>query len=124
MQVAVARQLYVAKDKAEAAAALQRAAEYTRRTVDVSLAPGATAGSHVLSYAGTPGATEANALYDTADAICEKLHAHRRAGVDYVLLTMHGGKEQLRRVARDIMPAFAARPARQTAGSTSETSPA
>jgi hypothetical protein len=26
--------------------------------------------------------------------------------VEYVLLTMHGGKEQLRRVAREIMPAF------------------
>jgi alkanesulfonate monooxygenase SsuD/methylene tetrahydromethanopterin reductase-like flavin-dependent oxidoreductase (luciferase family) len=115
--VAVARQLNVAKDKAEAQAALRRAADYTRRTVDVSLAPGAITGSHVLSYAGTPGGTEANALYDTADAICEKLEQHRKAGVDYVLLTMHGGKEQLRRVAREIMPAFAApRPREATAG--------
>src|SRR5262249_31216649 len=75
--VAVARQLYVAKDKAEADAALRRAADYTKRTVDVSFAPGATTGSHVLSYAGTPGATEANALYDTAEAICDTLEAHR-----------------------------------------------
>jgi hypothetical protein len=37
--------------------------------------------------------------------------------VDYVLLTMHGGKEQLRRVAREIMPAFATpRPREATAG--------
>ena len=40
MNVAVARQLYVAKDKAEAAAALERAAQYTKRTVDVSRAAG------------------------------------------------------------------------------------
>src|SRR6476661_471983 len=63
MNVAVARQLYVAKDKAEAAAALERAAENTKRTVDVSRLPGGKSGSHVLSYAATPGATEANALY-------------------------------------------------------------
>jgi alkanesulfonate monooxygenase SsuD/methylene tetrahydromethanopterin reductase-like flavin-dependent oxidoreductase (luciferase family) len=107
MQVAVARQMYVAQDKAEAAAALKRAAEHTRRTVDVSRLPGGKSGSHVLSYADTAGATEANALYDTPDRICEQLEAHRKAGVAYVLLTMHGGIEQLRRVARDIMPAFA-----------------
>src|ERR1700751_974681 len=36
MQVTVARQLYVAKDKADKEAALVRQAEYTKRTVDVS----------------------------------------------------------------------------------------
>jgi alkanesulfonate monooxygenase SsuD/methylene tetrahydromethanopterin reductase-like flavin-dependent oxidoreductase (luciferase family) len=112
-QVAVARQCYVAKDKAEAQAALERAAEYTQRTVDVSRLPGSAAGSHVLSYANTPGATEANALYDTPDEICASLEAHRKAGVAYVLLTMHGGKEQLRRFARDVMPMFAEQRTRQ-----------
>jgi alkanesulfonate monooxygenase SsuD/methylene tetrahydromethanopterin reductase-like flavin-dependent oxidoreductase (luciferase family) len=108
MQVAVARQVYVAKDQAEAETALERAAQYTQRTVDVSRTPGArVAGSHVLSYAGTPGATEANTLFDTPDRICEKLEALRAAGVQYVLLTPLGAKEQLRRFARDIMPAFA-----------------
>ena len=53
MQVAVARQLYVANDKADAAAALRaRRRAYTKRTVEVSRAPGGKAGSHVLSYAG------------------------------------------------------------------------
>jgi alkanesulfonate monooxygenase SsuD/methylene tetrahydromethanopterin reductase-like flavin-dependent oxidoreductase (luciferase family) len=114
-QVAVARQCYVAKDKAEAQAALKRAAEYTQRTVDVSRLPGGTAGSHVLSYANTPGATEAHALYDTPDEICASLEAHHKAGVAYVLLTMHGGKEQLRRFASDIMPMFAGQPSRRDA---------
>ena len=120
MNVAVARQLYVAKDKADAAAALERAAEYTKRTVDVSRLPGGKAGSHVLSYAATPGATEANALYDTADNICERLHAHRTAGVEYILLTMHGGQEQLRRFAREVMPAFADERVLKPAASASE----
>ena len=72
MQVAVARQLHVAKDRAEAEAALERAAQTTNRTVEVSRTPGEVVkGSHVLSYAGTPGGTEANALYDTADNIVE-----------------------------------------------------
>jgi alkanesulfonate monooxygenase SsuD/methylene tetrahydromethanopterin reductase-like flavin-dependent oxidoreductase (luciferase family) len=120
MQVAVARQLHVAKDKAEADAALKRAAMYTQRTVDVSRAPGGGCGSHVLSYADGAGATEANALYDTADKICRQLETLRDARVAYVLLTMLGGNEQLRRVARDIMPAFAA----QRAGAASEATPA
>jgi alkanesulfonate monooxygenase SsuD/methylene tetrahydromethanopterin reductase-like flavin-dependent oxidoreductase (luciferase family) len=108
MQVAVARQLHVAKDKAEAEAALARAGKITQRTVDVSRTPGsAVAGSHVLSYAATPGATEANALYDTPDRIADKLEALHRAGVEYVLLTTLGGAGQLRRFAREIMPGLA-----------------
>ena len=39
MQIAVARQLYVAKDEADKQAALARQAAYTKRTVDVSRAP-------------------------------------------------------------------------------------
>src|ERR1700722_12872334 len=40
MQVAVARQLYVANDEADKQAALARLAAYTRRTVEVSRTPG------------------------------------------------------------------------------------
>jgi alkanesulfonate monooxygenase SsuD/methylene tetrahydromethanopterin reductase-like flavin-dependent oxidoreductase (luciferase family) len=106
LQVAVARQLHVANDKAEAEQALQRAAAATQRTVSVSRQPGGKAGSHVLSYADKPGATEAHALYDTPDGISEKLAALRNAGVAYILLTTLGGPPQLRRFAREIMPAF------------------
>jgi alkanesulfonate monooxygenase SsuD/methylene tetrahydromethanopterin reductase-like flavin-dependent oxidoreductase (luciferase family) len=106
MQVTVARQLYVAKDKADKEAALARQAKYTQRTVAVSRAPDGKAGSHVLAYANTAGATEANALYGTPDEICEMLAALNKAGAEYVLLTISGGKEQLRRFARDIMPEF------------------
>ena len=55
----------------------------------------------------TPGATEAFTLYDTPEGICEKLDALRKAGVAYILLTTLGGTPQLRRFARDIIPAFA-----------------
>jgi alkanesulfonate monooxygenase SsuD/methylene tetrahydromethanopterin reductase-like flavin-dependent oxidoreductase (luciferase family) len=106
MQVAVARQMHVANDKVEAAQALKRAAAITQRTVDVSRQPGGKTGSHVLSYADTPGATEAHTLYDTPDGISFKLEALRQAGVAYILLTTLGGAVQLRRFAREIMPGF------------------
>jgi alkanesulfonate monooxygenase SsuD/methylene tetrahydromethanopterin reductase-like flavin-dependent oxidoreductase (luciferase family) len=107
MQVTVARQLYVAKDAADKAAALKRQAEYTRRTIASARTPGAKGGSHVLAYADKSGATEENALYGTPDEIGAMLEVLQGVGVEYVLLTIAGGKDQLRRFARDIMPAFA-----------------
>ena len=112
MQVTCARQLYVAKDAADKKEALIRQAAYTKRTVDVSRRPDAKAGSHVLAYADKAGATEEHALYGTPDEIAAMLEDLRNAGVTYVLLTIAGGREQLRRFAREIMPAFAAAPAR------------
>src|ERR1700684_599925 len=48
MQVAVARQLYVASGEADKQAALKRQAVYTQRTVDVSRQPAGKGGSPVL----------------------------------------------------------------------------
>ena len=107
MQVAVARQLYVANDAADREAALARQAAYTKRTVDVSRAPDRAGGSHVLAYADKAGGTEENALFGTPEEIRANLEALRQAGAAYVLLTIAGGVAQLRRFARDIMPAFA-----------------
>src|SRR5262249_4688827 len=84
----VGRQLYIAKNKADKEAALARQAQYTQRTVAVSRAPDGKAGSHVLAYADTAGATEANALYGTPDEICGMLEALNKAGAEYVVLTM------------------------------------
>jgi probable F420-dependent oxidoreductase len=111
MQVAVARQLYIAMDEADKQAALKRQAAYTKRTVEVSRAPGgkseAKAGSHVLAYADKMGGTEEHALFGAPDEICAKLENLQHAGVQYVLLTVAGGIAQLHRLAREIMPAFA-----------------
>ena len=105
-QVAVARQLYIARDAADTRAALARQATHTQRTVEVSRQPAGKGGSHVLAYADKAGGTEEHALYGTPDEICAGLDALRVAGVEYVLLTVQGGAEQVRRFARDIMPAF------------------
>jgi alkanesulfonate monooxygenase SsuD/methylene tetrahydromethanopterin reductase-like flavin-dependent oxidoreductase (luciferase family) len=115
MQVAVARQLYVAKDKADKDAALVRQAEYTRRTIDASRYPSAKGGSHVLAYADRAGATEENALYGTPEEIREMIDALHDNGVAYVLLTIAGGVDQLRRFAREVMPAFAREPTARAA---------
>lgn len=55
---------------------------------------------------GSPGETERNALIGTPDEVCRGLEALNQAGAEYVLLTILGGKEQLRSFAREIMPAF------------------
>ena len=107
MQVAVARQLYVARDEADKQAAIARQAAYTKRTVDVSRAPERKGGSHVLAYADKAGGTEENALYGTPDDICTMLDALRGQGVAYVLLAIAGDATQLRRFAGEIMPVFA-----------------
>lgn len=107
VQVAVARQLYVAVDEADKRAALARQAAYTRRTVDVSRAPGGKGGSHVLAYADKAGGTEEHALFGTPDELRATLGALAGAGAAYVLLTVAGGAAQLRRFAREIMPRFA-----------------
>ena len=105
-QIAVARQAYVANDRADAEAALEKQAAWTRRTVAVSQAPGSKTGSHVLAYAATSQGTEANALYGPAEEVRRGFEALQKAGVDYVILTLPGGKDQLRRFAREVMPAF------------------
>ena len=105
MQVAVARQLYVACDAADKQAARARLAASNRRLLAVSRPPGGKAGSHVLAYAGS-GETERNALVGTPDEVCRGLEALNKAGAEYVLLTILGGKEQLQAFAREIMPAF------------------
>src|SRR5262245_42905808 len=115
MQVAVARQLYVAKDKADKEAALVRQAEYTRRTIDASRYPSVKGGSHVLAYADRAGATEENALYGTPEEIREMIDALRDNGVTYLLLTVAGGVDQLRRFAREVMPAFVQEPTARAA---------
>ena len=106
MGVAVARQLYVARDRVDADAALARLAKYTQRTVSVSRSPGREGGSHVLAYANKKGATEEHALCGTPEEICSKLAALSDAGAEYVLLTVLGGKGQLRRFTQEVMPAF------------------
>ena len=108
MSVAVARDVYVARDDTDKKAALERNAKMRQRTIDAARAPGQTGGSHVLSYAESASGNEAAALYGNPDEIARKLETLRAVGVHYMLANMGGGSRvSLRRFAREIVPAFA-----------------
>ena len=84
--------------------------------INVARMPDGKTGSHVLAYADKAGATEENALFGTPEEIAGMIDALRDAGVTYVLLTIAGGVDQLRRFAREIMPAFARESAARAVG--------
>ena len=107
MDVAVARNLYVARDAGDAQTALARLAQAHAAMIALSRHPQGRHQSHITAYAGSPGATEASALYGTPDRIAAELEAPRTVGVQRVLL--HGGesiRQSIRRFSSEIMPAF------------------
>jgi len=107
MTVAVARDVYVARNADDKAAALERNARMRQRTIEVARTPGQQGGSHVLSYAGSASGNEAAALYGDPDEIARKLEILHSAGVRYVLCSMGGGsRDSLRRFAHEIAPGF------------------
>jgi alkanesulfonate monooxygenase SsuD/methylene tetrahydromethanopterin reductase-like flavin-dependent oxidoreductase (luciferase family) len=107
MEVAVARDVHVARNAADKAAALERNAKFRQRTFEVSRTPGKQGRSHMLAYEHTPASTEAVALYGTPEEIVEKIEALRAVGVAYVLGNFGGSsRESMRRFAREVVPAF------------------
>jgi alkanesulfonate monooxygenase SsuD/methylene tetrahydromethanopterin reductase-like flavin-dependent oxidoreductase (luciferase family) len=107
MDVAVARDVHVAKNAADKAAALERNARFRQRTYEVARDPSKPGGSHMLSYEHTPASTAAVALYGSPDEVMEKIETLRAAGVRYILANFSGSsRESLRRFAREVMPAF------------------
>lgn len=109
LSVAVARDVYVARDDTDKQAALERNARMRQRTVDVARAPGQTGGSHVLSYATSTSGNEAASLCGDPDEIARKLEVLQSMGVSYVLASMSGGsRDSLRRFAQEIAPSFCA----------------
>ena len=51
-----------------------------------------------------------SALFGSPDEIMRKLEKLQKGGVEYVIINFGGSREQIRRFARDIMPAFAGEP--------------
>ena len=93
MQVTVARQLYVAKDKADKEAALVRQAEYTKRTIDVSRAPVGENRARTCSPMPTGRVPRKRMRFMARlTKLPRMIEALRDAGVDYVLLTIAGGR--------------------------------
>jgi alkanesulfonate monooxygenase SsuD/methylene tetrahydromethanopterin reductase-like flavin-dependent oxidoreductase (luciferase family) len=106
--VVVARDVHVAKDRADKIAALERSVKARQRILAVARDPSRPGGSHQLAYEHTPEATEAVALYGSPDEVTEKIEALRAVGVRYVLASFGASsRESLRRFAREVAPAFA-----------------
>ena len=111
MSVAVTRSVYVAMTAAERQKALENRLAARRRTEQLAQRPDGQNKASIMSYAQTLEAAEAGALYGTPDEIAPKLRALRDAGAEYVLLNSAGGRESLRRFAREVAPAFGGAPA-------------
>ena len=108
MRVAVARNVWLAHDAAAKEAALERQARAHESLLSLSRGTSSRPTSHILGYSDAPGAREAHSLIGTPDEIADRLTALRAQGVAYVLLSGQGSRDNLRRFAREIMPAFAA----------------
>jgi alkanesulfonate monooxygenase SsuD/methylene tetrahydromethanopterin reductase-like flavin-dependent oxidoreductase (luciferase family) len=106
MDVAVARNLYVARDPDDASATLASQARAHERIIERSRGPDDSKGSHILAYTGEPGATEANALFAPAQEIISGLHALHAVGVRYVLISGGDARQSMQRFAAEVMPAF------------------
>jgi alkanesulfonate monooxygenase SsuD/methylene tetrahydromethanopterin reductase-like flavin-dependent oxidoreductase (luciferase family) len=107
MDVAVARNLYAARDAEDASAALARQAIIHERMIERSRGPDASKRSHIMAYADRAGDTEAHALFGPPEEVIAGLEALHAVGVRYVL--MSGGEvtpQSLRRFAAEVMPAF------------------
>jgi alkanesulfonate monooxygenase SsuD/methylene tetrahydromethanopterin reductase-like flavin-dependent oxidoreductase (luciferase family) len=118
MDVVVARDVHVAKDEADKAAALERNVKSRQRIHAVARDPSRPGGSHQLAYPHTPESTAAVALYGSPDEVMEKIDVLRAAGAHYILASFGASsRESLRRFARDVMPAFAGSEAAMSADS-------
>jgi alkanesulfonate monooxygenase SsuD/methylene tetrahydromethanopterin reductase-like flavin-dependent oxidoreductase (luciferase family) len=109
-RIALARDMHVATGQADKEAALARNRQGHERILSVARWPDHAGGSHILAYDHTPEEIEAASLVGTSDEIMRKLEALQRVGVDYVIMSCGSSRESLRRFAREIMPAFAAKP--------------
>jgi alkanesulfonate monooxygenase SsuD/methylene tetrahydromethanopterin reductase-like flavin-dependent oxidoreductase (luciferase family) len=108
MEVAVARNLYVARDADDANAARLRQAQIHGRMIERSRGPEGSGRSHIMAYADKGGATEAHVLFGPPQEIVAGLQALHAVGVRYVLISdADATRQSMQRFAAEVMPAFA-----------------
>ena len=108
MDVGVARAFYVAKDAADKRKAVEARLANQRRMTELAAAPGAVRSRSMLSFDYTLDAAEESAMYGTPDEIAAKLAgAARRRRRACAAQRRGAGVANLRRFAREVMPAFA-----------------
>jgi len=117
MHVAVARAVHVTDDPADKQAALERRYQGHMRINSLARRPdGETRTRYILDEKAARHESAESALFGTPDEIMRKLERLQNGGVDYVIINFGGSRENIRRFARDIMPAFADQSAFALAG--------
>ena len=116
MRVAVARAVHVANDAADKAAAIERRYQGHMRINALARRPaGETRSRYILDDEKAARHESAeSALFGSPDEIVRKLEKLRDGGIEYVIINFGGSRENIRRFARDIMPAFAGEPQVET----------
>src|SRR5258708_35765096 len=111
MHVAVARAVHIAKNAADKEAALERRYQGHMRVHALARRPEGETRTRFKSHEEEARCESAeSALFGTPDEIIRKLDTLRRGGVEYVIINFGGSRENIRRFARDVMPAFADEP--------------
>lgn len=115
-RVGAARAFMVTRTEDEKQAALERRFMAQQRMAGVSVDAHGKNASSIMAFSDMREASDESAMYGTPDEIVRKLEKLQAMGVDYVLLNGGGtSRENLRRFAREIMPAFQDRPAQAAA---------
>jgi alkanesulfonate monooxygenase SsuD/methylene tetrahydromethanopterin reductase-like flavin-dependent oxidoreductase (luciferase family) len=107
MSVGVTRSINIVATAADLERAMQARVAARRRIDRLAQRPDGQGNRALLSDA----EIRASALYGTPDEVALMMQALRDAGAEYVLLNSAGGRQTLRRFARELMPAFSAAPA-------------
>ncbi|MSP01844.1 MAG: LLM class flavin-dependent oxidoreductase [Acetobacteraceae bacterium] len=107
LQVGVARAFFVADSEAEKDAAIERRMVAQKRLHDISQRPDRNNTASIMAFSDTREANEEATLFGTPDEIIAKIQRLRDQGVEYILLNGGGtSRENLRRFASEVMPAF------------------
>jgi alkanesulfonate monooxygenase SsuD/methylene tetrahydromethanopterin reductase-like flavin-dependent oxidoreductase (luciferase family) len=109
--VAVARAVHIAKNTADKEAALERRYQGHMRINALARRPDDETRARFKSHEEEARYESAeSALFGAPDEIMRKLDALRQGGVEYVIINFGGSRENIRRFARDVIPAFADEP--------------
>ena len=112
MRVGVARAVFIAESDADKAAAFERRYQGHMRINRLARRPdGETRARYILDDEKEARHESAeSALFGSPAEIMGKLEKLQKGGVEYIIINFGGSREQIRRFARDIMPAFAGEP--------------
>jgi alkanesulfonate monooxygenase SsuD/methylene tetrahydromethanopterin reductase-like flavin-dependent oxidoreductase (luciferase family) len=112
MQVGVARAVHIARDQDDLAVALERRYQGHVRINNLSRRPDGDDRDRFAreDEAEVRRLCDETAIFGNPDQIARKLEDLRAGGVEYVLINFGGSRENIRRFAREIMPAFADEP--------------